>query len=647
MLDSRNISLKWKTALPIIIFVTIGVLVTICVTGYETKRIVLEQEKESTLHGCRDTVLNALTTMMLAGNFKDQESKFLEQMGHIEDVSVIRADSVRSQFGESGGASPDGVEAGVMRSGKEKIIIEGDHVRGVFPYIASANYMGRNCLSCHNVKEGDVLGVVSIKAPLEASFARIRSLQRLYGLLGLLGILAIGWMTIFIVNRTHRPLAELIKNMNVVTKEHTCLMEFEKGNDEIAHLAKNVNGVIRFFSDMVNSIMISTSKILPVIDILKAMAEQTTSGVRTQSMQATQIATAAEEMSQTISEIAKNTSQAAGTSAETMDIAMGGKEIADGAVETVNNVYTSTVELADVIGKLNGRVEEIGGIVTVIKEIADQTNLLALNAAIEAARAGDQGRGFAVVADEVRKLAEKTIRATAEISAKIESVQAESGETVKSMEGAKAEVAQATKYIRNVGEALESIVQAAQKVRDQVTNISTAVDQQSNTTADVSKNIEETSAIARDIEKLSGSVLDEVLKLTKIADDLRDTTSGVRTRGGAVIMIEIAKNDHRGFLQKISGCISGAAAVNASQLPDHHSCRFGKWYYREGTDICGDMPTFRQIETPHELIHQLAKDAVSAAAAGDKGKAELAFRQLQGTSGQMIGLLDKLKGECA
>ncbi|MDA8172941.1 MAG: methyl-accepting chemotaxis protein [Nitrospiraceae bacterium] len=650
LLDSRNISLKWKTAVPIIIFVAIGVLAMVFVTGYKTKKIVLEQERNSTLHGYRDTVLNALTTMMLSGDFNRQEAKFLDQMKNIADLRVVRGQSLNGQFGAGDGDSyhpaPDSQEAEVLRTGMEKVIIEGDHIRGIYPYIASSNYMGRDCLSCHNVKPGAVLGAVSIRMPLKGSFARIASLQRLYALLGFLGILFIGWMIVAIVERTHRPLADLIENMAVVTKEHSCLVRFEEGSDEIARLAKNVNGIIHFFSDMVNSVMISTSKLLPVIDVLKGMTEKTTGGARRQSMQAVQIATAAEEMSQTIAEIARNTSHAAQASAETMDIAMGGKEIASGAVETENNVFTSTVELAGVIGKLNGRVEEIGGIVTVIKEIADQTNLLALNAAIEAARAGDQGKGFAVVADEVRKLAEKTIRATAEISTKIESVQAESGETVKSMEGAKADVAKATKFIKHVGESLESIVGSAQKVRDQVANISTAVEQQSATTADVSKNIEQTSTIAHEIEKLSGSVLEEVLRLTKIADELRGATSQVRTKGGAAIMIEIAKNDHRGFLQKIANCVSGEMEMNVSQLPDHHTCRFGKWYYKEGMDICGAMAAFKQMETPHELIHKLSKDVLAASGAGEKDKADRIFREMEGVSGQMLGLLDTLKSEC-
>nr|MDA8085158.1 methyl-accepting chemotaxis protein [Nitrospiraceae bacterium] len=269
------------------------------------------------------------------------------------------------------------------------------------------------------------------------------------------------------------------------------------------------------------------------------------------------------------------------------------------------------------------------------------------NAAIEAARAGEQGRGFAVVADEVRKLAEKTIRATSEISGKISSVQQESTETVNSMKGATAEVSRATQYIKSVGQALESIVTAVQKVSDQMAHISTAIDEQSATTTEVSRHIEETAAISNDIEASSGEVLNGVLSLSNIAEEMREAASGIKTKGGAVVMIEIAKNDHKNFVEKIASCVDGKKTMTASQLPDHHSCRFGKWYYKEGQALCSGMSSYKLIEDPHEKIHRLAKDALTQTQMGDREKADRSFNELKNVSQQMLGMLDDLKRDCA
>lgn len=300
--------------------------------------------------------------------------------------------------------------------------------------------------------------------------------------------------------------------------------------DDIGQTIVQMNSMTESFNNMIKAVINSARNVINSVEVLKSRSLKTTEGARNQSMQASQIATAAEEMSQTITDIARNASVASETSAEAMEIAYKGKDVADGAVTTVNAVYTSTVELASMVDKLNSRVGEIGDIVTVIKDIADQTNLLALNAAIEAARAGEQGRGFAVVADEVRKLAERTIKATAEISEKINAVQVESEQTTKSMEDASGQVTKATDYIREVGESLNHIVEAVQKVRDQITQIATAVDEQSAASEEVAKNIEKTSAIAQDMENMSQDVMNEVNNLIKIAEQLRQSVAGFKIK---------------------------------------------------------------------------------------------------------------------
>ncbi|TAN44033.1 MAG: HAMP domain-containing protein [Nitrospirae bacterium] len=417
-------------------------------------------------------------------------------------------------------------------------------------------------------------------------------------------------------------------------------------DDEIGVLAHNLKKMSDMFNDTINGILTGATSIISIVDILKVRADKTIEGTRTQSSQAAQIATAAEEMSQTITDIARNASDASVSSAEAMETASKGKEVADGAVETVNRVYTSTVELSTMIEKLNGRTAEIGDIVTVIKDIADQTNLLALNAAIEAARAGEQGRGFAVVADEVRKLAERTIKATAEISDKIGAVQSESAQTTRSMEEASTEVTKATDYIRQVGDTLNGIVYAVQKVKDQITQIATAVEEQSAASEEVAQNIEKTSNISKDLEHMADDVMHEVAGLVKVVEHLRDSSSSFKTKGSELMILDLAKTDHRTFMNKIGSCLKGDLRLDPEQLPTHHTCRFGKWYDDQGRQMCGTLPSFKAVDVPHEKVHSMAKEILRAHYSGDIKRAEKLFKEAEDTSDEIVSLLDGIKREC-
>lgn len=204
-----------------------------------------------------------------------------------------------------------------------------------------------------------------------------------------------------------------------------------------------------------------------------------------------QIATAMEEMSATVNDVARNTTHASEASNTVVENAMQGKDVVNQAAQGMQNVAQTVRASAEIMDKLGEKSNEIGRIITVIDDIAGQTNLLALNAAIEAARAGEQGRGFAVVADEVRKLAERTSTATKEIGAMIKDIQSQTADAVSAMDRGRKEAEAGEVSSHQAEEALVRIVDDINRVKDMVAQIATAAEEQAMTSTDITKNLDE------------------------------------------------------------------------------------------------------------------------------------------------------------
>jgi methyl-accepting chemotaxis protein len=155
---------------------------------------------------------------------------------------------------------------------------------------------------------------------------------------------------------------------------------------------------------------------------------------------------------------------------------------------------------------LAGRVNEVGGILNVINEIADQTNLLALNAAIEAARAGDAGRGFAVVADEVRRLAERSKAAAGDIAKLVQGAQAESTETILALEKGVKQMERGLEMMKEMADLSTQVQLSTQQQRSATAQVMDAIEHIAEGSRSVATTAQDMAAAAQDQGELASDL---------------------------------------------------------------------------------------------------------------------------------------------
>jgi len=269
----------------------------------------------------------------------------------------------------------------------------------------------------------------------------------------------------------------------------------------------------------------SSLELASVADELSAVTTQMLGANQKVSAQSEAVASAAEEMSVTVVDVARSTRGVEDASQEALSVASNGARVIQSFLEATERIGRVVAQAAETVEAVGTRSQEIGGVADLIDDIADQTNLLALNAAIEAARAGEHGRGFAVVADEVRKLAEKTMKATAQISQAIGAVQAESQGAVEAMRQGRDAVHQSAELGEQAKSAVSGIEGRVNDSSEQTRQIAAAAEQLSVTIRDLTSNMEGVAqAVAQNTEGASEAAKTAETVAQK-ADELRNAVA--------------------------------------------------------------------------------------------------------------------------
>ena len=296
-------------------------------------------------------------------------------------------------------------------------------------------------------------------------------------------------------------------------------------NDELGDAARAGNEMLEQIESTVKSIT-DISAQLTLISMQNHMTIKLSSkGMNLQQEETGKVVTAMSQQEIATQEISASMQQVAENTESANDVAASSGRSVEQSVRVILQLDDKMKQVSDVIRDLHSSSDAIGGVLSVIKNIAEQTNLLALNAAIEAARAGEQGRGFAVVADEVRTLAQRTQESTAEIESIVSRFQTESKRAFEAVESSQSAVKETVDLSSGLTEELHKIESAVSLIRDMTDQVAAAAEEHVSTNREMSGSMRSIYKIADHTVATSSFMSKTAQEQSELANKLRDISA--------------------------------------------------------------------------------------------------------------------------
>lgn len=342
----------------------------------------------------------------------------------------------------------------------------------------------------------------------------------------MLGVLsAVVVLSLLIIRNIRSAVSDVNDTLVALARRDLTAHTSYEGGDEFGVIARNLNNMAEQIKEVIQEIGGAAAQVATAAEESSAVALQTSQNVAQQRLGTDQVATAINEMSATVRDVARSTTEAAEMSRRVNDSTMQGKTEIENTVRLVQALSTQAEQTAGIIVELKRESDAISSVLDVIRGVAEQTNLLALNAAIEAARAGEQGRGFAVVADEVRQLAQKTQDSTVSIQQMISNLQSGSDRAASSMQETLNKAQAGASNVVKAGDLLGEITDGIASISDRNIQVASAAEEQSLVSEEINRNVNDINDLVIQVSAAAEQTAVTSRELARLADHQQQLVS--------------------------------------------------------------------------------------------------------------------------
>ena len=288
--------------------------------------------------------------------------------------------------------------------------------------------------------------------------------------------------------------------------------------DQVASSSSNLHKSVEASTSSVHEMGAQIRRVAESADTVQQVAEETASSIA--------------QMDNAIQEVGEHVRGASALTEKVSETAEEGTRAVGATIDGIARIRDLTLDAKSALEGLDGRIEEIGQIATVIGGISDETNLLSLNAAIIAAQAGEHGKAFAVVAEQVKTLARRTTTSTKQIEELLHSVQDESKNAVRAMGAGIEAVEEGVDRSRGAGNALEAIMVSSRDASGRVAEIARAAEEQARNSRHVAEAAQRTSEHIQQISSAMNEQSQAADQLLKNSTDAVEVCSQVTRATG-------------------------------------------------------------------------------------------------------------------